>query len=221
VQNDALATVIEDLEHFRDVWTGTLPDPDIRRGSATLRRLLVEGEYGTAWRALGRSREPTVPAPDLEAMLGSFDRAKVGCALAGGALHGGIVVAGLCVVQGGGLPAPAQDACLFDRPYTLSQYLASACAYVYGTSITRRDLIKYMANVKGGVHLASNSHARKRERELIARVGALEGRVNHHSKDGLYVELLSIGQSLGKSPDCEALIADFRTRAGGAKSDAA
>ena len=221
MQIDALATVIEDLEHFRDVWTGTLPDPDIRRGSASLRRLLIEGEYGAAWRALGRSREPTLPAPDLEAMLGSFDRAKVDCALAGGAEHGGIYAAGLCLVQGGVPPTPAKEAVLFDRPYSLSQYLASACAYVTSTPITRRDLIKYMANVKGGVHLASNSHARKREKELISRVAALEGRVNHHSKDGLYFELLSVGQFLGRSPDCHALIDDFRHRPGGAKSDAA
>ena len=207
-----ICTVVEDLEYLRDVWKDTIPDAEIRRGSAALRRLLVEDELGRAWRGTGHPKQPTIPAPDLEAMLGDYPRRGVDCALAGGALHGGIYAAGITVVDGPTPPVPATRdiELLMNRPFTLSEYLDSFCAYVKGRGIRRRDLVKYMANVKGGVHLASNSHARKREQELIARVRGLEGLVNHHSKDGLFFELLSLGQSIGKSPDCARLIAFVR-----------
>ena len=213
MDGEQIRTVVEDLEYLRDTWTGTIPDTEIRRGSAILRRLLVEDELGRAWRAAGNAQQPTIPAADLEAMLGHYPRRGVACALAGGALHGGIYAAGIIMVDGPKPPEPAtRDVeLLMNRPYTVPQYLESACAYVRGTPITRRDLVKYMANVKGGVHLGSNSHARQRAKELISRVRVLEGLVNHHSKDGLFFELLSMGQSIGKSPDCHHLITGFRT----------
>ena len=49
-----IATVIEDLEYFRDHWQGSVPDPDIRRGAATIRRLLVEYQLGIAVRLCAR-----------------------------------------------------------------------------------------------------------------------------------------------------------------------
>ena len=48
-----IAIVAEDLIHLRDDWGGEITDAQIRRGSAVLRRLLVEDAYGQAWRAAG------------------------------------------------------------------------------------------------------------------------------------------------------------------------
>ena len=203
-----LAVVVEDLEYLRDQWSDSVADPEIRRGSALLRRLLVEDQFGRAWRAADFEKQPAIVAPDLEAMLGSFDRTGVRVALAGGALHGGVYVAGITFVNGSESPEPVKDATdgIFEHPFALTDYLASPCAYVQGESISRRDLIKYVANVRGGVHLTSGSHARRREQELIRRVGRLEGLIDHHSKDGLFFELLSVGQSIGKTPDALKLI---------------
>ena len=64
MDNPSLRLVAEDLT-FLLTWGGRISTPDIRRGSATLRRLLIEGTYGNAWRAAGFLKEPTVLAPDL------------------------------------------------------------------------------------------------------------------------------------------------------------
>lgn len=49
---DDLRLVAEDLEYLAE-WGPDITDREIRHGSAVLRRLLVEGVYGTAWRAIG------------------------------------------------------------------------------------------------------------------------------------------------------------------------
>src|SRR5689334_20976302 len=59
--------IAEDIRWLRESWwlnAIALSGADIRRGSATLRKLLVQGELGLAWRACGFVREPTLVGPD-------------------------------------------------------------------------------------------------------------------------------------------------------------
>lgn len=66
-----LTSVAEDLEWLRDVWATSpdqLKDDDVRRGAATLRRLLLERGQGAiqfAWRKLGFQGQPKVIGPDM------------------------------------------------------------------------------------------------------------------------------------------------------------
>jgi len=70
-------------------------------------------------------------------------------------------------------------------------------------------VIKYIANVKGGVHLSSQ--ARKQEKKLIDRLGKAEKRIMVHNTDGLLVEAVAIGQALGNSDDAKDFIAAARS----------
>lgn len=219
MNEDELNTVIEDLEFFRDEWEGDISEAAVRRGSAILRRLLVEGNLGKAWRATEYVKEPNIVGVNLDLQIDALNKGKIYVALAGGGTRSGITAGGVFIVKGASSPPPTpigedgkpMDATAFlEYSFSLTKYLESACAVVDGHVIKRREIIKYMANVKGGVHLGTSSHARDSERILIRRVSKLEKRVNMCSMDGLFFELLSIGQSLAQSPDMAELINKVR-----------
>jgi len=209
-----LITVAEDLEYLQKAWKGGISDGEIRRGSAVLRRLLVEDIYGHAWRNCGYKKQPMIIAPNLILILGNCNLADIKCAIAGGGELGGFTSGGLVLMKGSGPPPPPLES---DQPnkdtmqyqFPLNEYLETPCAVAEGKEIKRRELIKYMANIKGGVHLGS-SKARERERNLIKKISKLEGIINHTQKDGLLFELLSIGQAVSRSEDARKLINSIR-----------
>jgi hypothetical protein len=97
----ALVPIAEDLEWLRDYWAGDpdkLSDADVRRGGATLRRLLIERGQGAimfAWRALGFGGQPTVVGPDLLALMEQLGHTveRTAVAVAGGVPVSGVVYA--------------------------------------------------------------------------------------------------------------------------------
>jgi len=207
LSRNEIKVIIEDIEYLRDHWSEGATDPELRRGSAVLRRLVVEKYLGHAWRAMGHDKDPKIVCTDLDYGFSGIDLSEIECALAGGALSNGIYSACMCINKGG--TAPDMKEGFLERELGLSNYDSSTCAIVQGKTITRSELIKYMANVKGGVHLGS-SRARKKEQDVIKKVARLEGRFNAFNSDGLFFETLSIGQSLAKSPDVIQLVKEFR-----------
>jgi hypothetical protein len=203
MDNDSLIAVAEDLEYLSH-WGSDISNAEIRRGTAVLRRLLAEDAYGAAWRAIGEIKQPTLLAVDLSLMLGQ-NSSQVVYALAGGALFRGVQMACMMVNKGGKPignepPKPIREnGYPFERMFTLSEYLSSSSGVVDSRHFNRREVIKYLANVKGGVHLSPQQ--RKHEEKLIARLGKIEKKIMMHSTDGLLVEAVAIGQSLGSSQD--------------------
>ena len=51
----------------------------------------------------------------------------------------------------------------------------------------------------------------KKERKLVKRVARLELRVNHTQRDGLFFELQSMAQDIGKSEDAQLFIRTVRS----------
>jgi hypothetical protein len=209
---DSLVAVAEDLEYLAK-WGPDISNAEIRRGSAVLRRLLVEDAYGAAWRAIGEIKQPSLPAVDLELLLGN-DANEVVYALAGGAYFRGMQMACMMLNKGGKAiggtpPKPIrEDGYPFERMFSLSEYLASASGVVDGRSFNRREVIKYLANVKGGVHLSGQQ--RKAEEKLIARLGKIEKKMMVHNTDGLLVEAVACAQSLGNSEDAKVFVKKVR-----------
>ena len=74
--------VAEDLQYLMDEWVPRLDRAALRRDSPMLRRLLVQGQYGRAWRTLGLPGEPYISAPSFDAMLGEADRRFIQSAFA-------------------------------------------------------------------------------------------------------------------------------------------
>jgi len=66
--------VAEDLEYLADDWRPSLDERQLRRDSPILRRLLVDDQYGDAWRDLALPGQPFISAPELSAMLGQTNR---------------------------------------------------------------------------------------------------------------------------------------------------
>jgi hypothetical protein len=81
-QFEEAKAVAEDLAYLADEWKPRLEPAELRRLSPVLRRLLVEGAYGRAWRSVGLQGEPYVSATDLDAMLGALDRSIIHTAFA-------------------------------------------------------------------------------------------------------------------------------------------
>lgn len=109
-----------------------------------------------------------------------------------------------------GTPPPSirNDGYPFERMFTLSEYLSSMSGLVEGRSFNRREVIKYLANVKGGVHLSAQQ--RKAEEKLIARLGKIEKKMMIQNTDGLLVEAVACAQSLGNSDDAKTFITKVR-----------
>ena len=94
-----IQTVIEDLEYLSSDWVKDISDPKVRRGSAILRRLLVEDAYGRAWRAIGLQQQPKVIAVDIKNFLGSAPQSDVEIALPAGVPIGKVMMAGICLLN--------------------------------------------------------------------------------------------------------------------------
>ena len=212
MDRDSLVAVAEDLEYL-GTWGPNIPDADIRRGSAILRRLLVEDAYGTAWRAAGFERQPSLIAVDFHCMLGTLPLQQVIAGLAGGARFRGMFFAGFINNRPPGVPdgfsQPLRaDGYPCERPFTLSELLKSPSGAVDGRPFERQNVIKYIANVKGGVHLSAQQ--RNAEVKLVERMGKMERRLVVDGTEGLLFELVAIGQALGQSENAKTYIAHVR-----------
>jgi hypothetical protein len=69
-------------------WDGSVETDLLRRNSTVLRRLVVQGELGRAWRAAGFTKEPQVQTMSLRLALATAPLDQIVFATAGGALRG-------------------------------------------------------------------------------------------------------------------------------------
>jgi hypothetical protein len=228
----------EDIDWLWTEWWLGQPDEltegHLRRGSATLQLLLVDGLLQKAWRHYGFERQPKLVGPDIVAIAASkglrLDLAA-GC-IAGGGRQKGVDVSfiggfrvdnpstgvpadaevgfAVCVTSiariASEAPVSAPWDALIERSWDLSEYLESPGAVRKGEMIKRREIIEYFRNYIGGAHhdlLKGAKHANNKRYELVA---DLADHVRADVRDGLYFELLSIGQSVARSDDVRALV---------------
>jgi hypothetical protein len=229
---DTLQIVADDIEYFQRNWCNIfvpLTDVELRWGVPALRRLLVNGVLGNAWRQMGFANQPQITAPDAIATLknSNTDPNHIASFITGGACVSGVEFATIGVARvfnattgigpgaDGGFAVEtfmiARDArhpspneaygALITNPQYLSNYLESVSAIRRGILINRREIIQYFAKVGGGVHLDTDRSRNENEAEKFALIAELQGKVAADVIEGLYFELLSIGQAIGKSED--------------------
>jgi len=230
------ASVAEDIDHLQRTWCTIFTPPsdtELRWGVAALRRLLVNGLLGRAWRAMGFEGEPVIASPDIEAMLqrqGTEVR-HIASLIAGGGSVDGVEVCGLGMARVRNLETGrgpdeeegfAVSVFNFSRdarseltageydeivrsPTRLSAFLRSCSAIRRGQAVNRQEMIQYFAKWAGGVHLDAERQSAEDPPHPFNLIRELEGKVRALSMDGLDFELLSIGQLLGRSLDLELL----------------
>ena len=211
------------------------PNAVLRRGSGTLRQLLCHGLIHRAWRHHGLEGHPTVIGPDLLALLEhhNIELRHAVTMVAGGACVDGVqfIATGLCRTDNPttGVSADAEEGFavatstiardargeaekneltpMVEREWRIGQYLDAPGAIRRGQKISRRLIIDFFANYAGGVHLdRAVGQANAERRALYELVAELEERVAVDKVEGLYFELLAIGQALGQSDSLQRLV---------------
>ena len=213
----AMAQVVaEDLAYLCEEWDQEISDASLRRSSAVLRRLLVDNEFGRAWRALGFEEQPVVSAMDLEKVLQGSSYNDVIFAHAGGATYHGMEVFGAVLHNRALSPAEIRERAKFRlaieaQPLSLRKFVEAPILVVTGSRISRRELILYVANKCGGTHFDARRRTEKPLEEkfvLLDRVRA--GRIQIIGKEAVYLSLLSVGQNLAEAEDTERYITRWR-----------
>jgi hypothetical protein len=209
-----LTTVASDLAYLDHEWTDDVDDETIRRNSNVLRVLLIDGWYGRGWRAAGKTREPSVSAIDLRDVFAVEDIGDVEYAQAGGGRSFGVNVPTPTVHNRAmkpeeilaryqrGRAALEQGLRPHERWYMLTEFLESPSILANGRYVSRRLVVKYMANRLGGTHLGASGHDESQVFDFLDEVSEpywFAGRPTIH------FEVLSIGQAIGRSADAREL----------------
>jgi hypothetical protein len=216
---ELLETTLEDLRHIAGETDPECDDHQLRRVSVQLRRLLVEDGFVRAWKLLQlEPKSPKVVAPRLR----TDDLQPDDFAVAGGGQIAGLAIGNAKFMPGRALSADEVKA-LYEREkndmaynFSLSEYKDSCAVHATGRKITRKQLVQFIANKKGGAHL---DHKRGKDEEAYAALDkalanpmlfggqpAQNGKAAVPGKNAVYLELLSIGQFLTQSPDTKRFI---------------
>lgn len=211
-ERELIRVVSEDLAFVAKDWDQSVEDASLRRSSTVLRRLLVEGHFGKAWRALGLEKQPRVIAPDLGITIDSVaDSGKIMFAQAGGADFRGGAVQSVLVYGDAMSPEEIQRrfAASPERPrrtFWLSGFLNSPAFVVQGTIISRQQVIQYVSNKLGGAHFDPDRNMQDKVERLFAALDQAGLQYSILGKPAVYFELLSIGQVVAQSDDARTLI---------------
>ena len=206
--------VAEDLKYMKTQWDEEITDASLRISSGILRRLLVEDEYGNAWRTkiIGFVKQPSIIAVDSDQYMlnKEQDIKKIKIAVMGGAKYKGTIIQGFRFVNYTKSPTNiAKDyertKYLIENPrkYKLNEFLDSTSCIIEGKKISRREIIQYVTNKKGGVHIDF-----KRNRQIDKKFKLIDESYSLAmvDKNYIYYELLSIGQLLANSDDAKLFV---------------
>lgn len=226
-RTDLIKVVLEDLNYLKDYWDHSIDDAGLRITSPILRRLLVEGKLQKAWKIAGFEKQPKFIAITLSPLLEKFPIEGLDLASAGGAetspgccsfgihyldldkiLGLGRDIEGL--VSDGKLIPEGFVGTVNNQPkeseFTLQEFCESTCLVVKGNRITRRIMIKYVANKCGGVHFDTKRD--DKNAYLFKKLDKVNE--NYLNRDFIYFELLSTAQVLLRSDDIKRFMVKFQ-----------
>lgn len=165
---EAAAAFVEDMPHIREVVNKQNPDRgELRRLSAVLRRLLIDNGGDLRTVAAPRIGRFTILSPDNKPIFKTARKHPYEFFGSAGVSAFGVHFRA-AAVEKAPKPQPSED---FDPERTvalpLDNFLSQDVICLQGKWITRRDALKYIANIASGVH----SGVPKEEIEkVIARV---------------------------------------------------
>lgn len=183
-------------------------DRDLRRVAAILRRLLVDDDYGKAWRAAGFEQQPRIPGVDLLHHIGQMDRGHVAWAQAGGGRHQGTRVAPLIVHDRALSPLEVRGTYQragmepLVRYWRVADYLKSPCIAIKALVLDRGHLIQYVADKLQG---AGFDAGRSGDDETFLAIDHALETLKVTDKQAPCYELVSMAEDVGHSRDASRL----------------
>ena len=197
--------VREDLEYIRDTWRD-ISEASLRRGSVTLRRLLIDDELLRAWKAVGFKEGFTLKAPRADTLLESPESGSIHVIISGGGMLEGMTM-GLATINAGRRAIKVMNGNPMEHSFRLKEFMSSTSIYVERTKISRHEIINYVANKLGGAHTDFTRGGGKGLKQSILdrNVGKFRFGGQIPSKfegvNAVYFELLFIGQLVALSED--------------------
>ena len=208
-EDERLRVVAQDLRFLSMLWDQDVGEESLRRASPIIRTLLVNSELQRAWKAAGFAKEPVVVGSTLDGLLESPHLAGIRYAAAGGARFRGnemragamfnfaMSPADIATLHAGGVP---------EATIGLSKYIESAGMIVDGVPIPRRTIVKFVANVCGGVHFGTKQEKKPEETRRYQLLDRARKEFMLLQHPCVYFELLSIGQAVVGSSDVARLV---------------
>jgi hypothetical protein len=165
---EAAAAFVEDMPHIREILNRTNPDRgELRRLSSVLRRLLIDNGGDLRDIAAPRIGRFTLLSPDNKPVLKAARKVPYDFFASAGVVAFGIHFRAAAMEKG---PRPQSlDGFHPERTVDLAMdnFLAQDVLCLQGKWVTRRDAIKYIANVASGVH---SGIAKAETEKLVARI---------------------------------------------------
>ncbi|RUU12483.1 hypothetical protein EOD23_07340 [Mesorhizobium sp. USDA-HM6] len=145
----AAEAMIEDLQHIRGLIAKVDQSRDeLRRMSAILRRLLVDGDLSAI--AAPRVGKVTIASPDNTVFYKAISPENTHFFLSGGAHIFGLAI------RGAAATVPSIGVINYDPertvPLRIDNFLSQRVLFWKGDWVNRGEIIKYVANLAAGVH---------------------------------------------------------------------
>ncbi len=205
-ERESIKIVLEDLEDLYSEFGGFFyKGSKLRKASATLNMLLIENELLLAYKIIyGKESSPIIIAPNMDLYIDDDKENKIICGIAGGATFFFAIIS--LVMLGGKRELSYQPAYPpVEYKLNLSRYLEGSSFYFDKTRISRKMVISYIANKKGGKHI--DYRRKKTSKDNVYRILDQRGEFfSFDEKKGIYVELHAIIQALQKSRDIQKFI---------------
>lgn len=212
---ELIKIVSEDLDHLAVEWTQDIDDASLRRTSPILRSLLIENQLMKVASMLGEAI--SIMAPCISKYDDLLNDPSIVFYQSGGAKYKGMEIQFL--KQLNRALGPEEIKANYEReklsigknyPVKLSLFMKQISFIINGVKINREEVVKYIANKRGGAHFDSS-----RKIDSAGSKGELEKKYTlldniHKStsvadKNAVYYELLNIGQRLIASQDVERI----------------
>lgn len=212
---DLIKLVSEDLDYLTEEWNQDIDDSSLRRTSPVLRSLLIENQLMKVANIL--NEKIFIMAPSISKYDDNLNDPSIVFYQSGGARYKGMEIRFLKqlnrIKSSEEIKANYEiEKSLAEQSYPvkLSLFMKQISFIVNGVKINRQEVVKYIANKRGGAHYNS-----VRKIDKAGSKGKLEKKYTlldniHKSiyvadKNAVYYELLSIGQRLVGSPDVQRI----------------
>lgn len=202
MNSELIEDTIDDLRNLRDVLNNGPSQGDVRRTTATMRRLLIENCLGQVWGLLGNAGLPGVKTNRFVPGLGGVPIDHVELATAGGFVGEGAALFSTSVLN-----TIHPDRGRMTEPVTLplDRYMLETMMIVDGARIRRKQVIRYIANKQRGVHHDEGRGKRKWEISFPYLDRAFSQYQILESNVVLGI-IRGLGQELTSSPDIQGII---------------